>query len=97
MDIKIDFDALTLGEIEEFEELAEVSISSALQEAQAGHIPARALTVLAFLFARRDDPAFTLEDARAVKAVNVQFGTREEAPAGDGADPTPPPDASGAA
>jgi hypothetical protein len=59
-------DDLSLGEVEEFETamggqtLAEVDLSSA-----------KAIIWLVYLVRRREDPAFTLDDARAVKLTDI--------------------------
>lgn len=58
--IDLDFDDLTIGEIEEIEELTGVSI----QQIQDPERPmGQILRVLAYVQKRRDDPDFTLEMA----------------------------------
>lgn len=79
-EIRIDFDELTLGEVEEFEELAGVPFSSIDKG-----MPARAMTVLVFLVLRRTNPGYTLDDARQEKVSAIARGM-EATP-----DPTPAP------
>jgi len=58
--IVLDVDSLTLGELEEFEELTGLTLDSLV----AGRLPAKAITTLVFLTTRRANPEFTLDDAR---------------------------------
>jgi hypothetical protein len=70
------FDALSLGECEEFEEMTGVSVSS-LEESAVG-LPIKAITVLVWLTKRRDDPDSSLEDARKLKISDLDFGSDAE-------------------
>lgn len=59
---------LTLAECEEFEAETGVLITS-LDE--GGEVPIKVLTALVWLTKRRDEPSFTLDDARKVKLSSV--------------------------
>ena len=79
--ITIDVGDFTLGEIEQFEELAGVPMSS-LGE----NTPARAMTALVVIARRRTDPDFTIEQARLIRMSEV------EVVGGEPDDPTPSTD-----
>lgn len=64
MEINLDPNDLTLGEAETFEELTGLLVTDLRPGAS---IPSRALTAIVFIVKRRDDPDFTLEDARAIR------------------------------
>jgi hypothetical protein len=73
-------DDLSLGEIEEFETalgttMADVDLSSA-----------KAIIWLVYLVRRRENPEYTLEDARAVKLTDIIRPEEEEARPTDGPD-----------
>lgn len=83
--IDVDLKALTLGEIEDFEEAAGMAFS-ALGEG----LPIKALRALAWVWLRRTEPGITFEQTRELTLGNVSLKGAEEA------DPTPSPGASGA-
>jgi|13_taG_2_1085334.scaffolds.fasta_scaffold127592_2 hypothetical protein len=58
--LELNFDDLTIGEIEEIEELTGRSIQS-IQDPEAPM--GSTLRVLAYIIKRRDNPEFSLEDA----------------------------------
>jgi|TARA_R110002051_G_scaffold295592_2_gene361402 hypothetical protein len=58
--LELNFDDLTIGEIEEIEELTGRSIQS-IQDPEAPM--GSTLRVLAYIIKRRDNPEFTLEEA----------------------------------
>jgi hypothetical protein len=62
--LSVEIDDLTVGEIDEIEEIIDASIDSV---GQPGARKGKFLTAIAFVVKRREDPAFTLEDARNVK------------------------------
>lgn len=62
--ISFDANELTLGELEELEDITGRPVSSELGRGQPS---AKTLTALVYIFKRRQDPAFTLEQARALK------------------------------
>jgi len=66
--ILVDPDDLTLGEVEDFEQASGTSIANVL----AGEVSARALIALVWVMKRRDNPAFTMDDARKIRF--GQFG-----------------------
>lgn len=61
----MDFDDITLGEIEEIESYANASIAELGDSTQTG---TKLKIGLAWIIKRRKDPAFTIEDARKMKA-----------------------------
>lgn len=62
MDINID--DLTLGDLEEVEKIAGVSVGELFAD---GKLPAKALKAIVWVMRRREDPTFSLEDAANVK------------------------------
>jgi hypothetical protein len=75
--IDFDLDRLTLGELEEIEEIAGFE---SVQRMMAGQMSAKALTAVAYIVKRQTDPDFTLEDARAIKVTAIK--TSEDTPEG---------------
>ena len=63
MSIRIDVNDLTLGEVEFFEQESGLSLG----DLQEGRMTAKAVTALVCLVKRRDEPDFTMDDARKVK------------------------------
>lgn len=82
--ITIDVSDFTLGEIEEFEEIAGVPMSSLSSQ----NTPARAMTALVLIAKRRTDPDFTIEQARLIRMgeLEVVDGEADPTPSTDGAD-----------
>jgi hypothetical protein len=58
---------MTLGEVEEFEELTGIDITRMPERP-----PAKALSALIFLQERRKNPQYTIEDARALKISELE-------------------------
>lgn len=81
-EVRIDISDLTLGEVEEFEEITGLALSNF---GEGKPFPAKALVALVFLTKRRIDPSFTIEDARLLRINELSYGAEEVAPA----DPTP--------
>ena len=81
MKLTFDVDSMTLGEVEEFEELTGLS----LEDLMSGRRTTKAMSTLIYLQERRTNPEYTIEDARALKISEL---TVEDAP-----DPTPAADA----
>ncbi len=67
--IVLDLDRMTLGELELIEEVAG---ADAAQLMMSGRMTAKALIAVAYVVKRRDDPAFTLEDAKAMKVAALK-------------------------
>lgn len=67
MKIVLNVEDLTLGEIEEMEQAAGLKLS------ELGNGSAKATIALIWISQRRLDPAFTLEDARALKVAELEF------------------------
>jgi hypothetical protein len=73
MHYKIELEDLTLGEAEELETLTGVTLESIA----SGRPPVKVLTALLYLVNRRDNPDFTMDDARSIKIAQLeQDGTR---------------------
>lgn len=80
--IVLDLDRMTLGELEAIEEVAGADAVVAMM---AGRMTAKALIAVAYVVKRRDDPAFTLEDARALKVLALKQPDDAGKVAGNGA------------
>lgn len=70
MKLTLNFDELTVGDIEDFEAACGVDITAI----GPGNMPTKALAPLIWITERRRNPAFTLEDARAVKFSDLEYG-----------------------
>lgn len=82
MNLSIDFDSLTLDEIEILEDLAGVSIDTIGNRLTAGDAPkAKIMKGLALIAARRDDPDITLEDIGKIKVTDLVAGLEVSADA----------------
>lgn len=79
MKLVLDVDEMTLGELEELEALAGCTIEDIMQ----GERSVRSMIAIIFILRRRDNPAFTLEDAKRVKMSELELV--------DGADVEDPP------
>lgn len=62
--ITLDLDAMTLGELDT---IAEVAGADAAKAMMGGEMSPKALIAVAYVVKRRDNPEFTIEDARALK------------------------------
>lgn len=62
-----DLDSLTLGDLERLEEKTGQPMMEWFQQIQGGKLSAKDLTLLAWVVKSRDDPSYTLEDARKVR------------------------------
>ena len=71
----VDLDDLTLGELEEFEDITGQSFD---QAQEGGFRSVKALIALVFLSRRKVDPAFTLDDARNTKVTSLRLNTGAE-------------------
>lgn len=80
MKLTFDFDELTVGDIEDFEDACGIPIF----EVKQGSVPTKALAPLIWISERRNNPAFTLDDARKVRVSDLEYGD-PPAEAGDGA------------
>ena len=88
-EISLDLDDLTLGELEDIEELTGMSIAAISTANQDGTTPTRVLRAMAFVVLRRTIPEVTFEDCRAIRHSMIA-GKPEDA-----ADPTPSPEGGG--
>jgi hypothetical protein len=76
----VDFNSITLGEIEEIEDYAGLPVSMIGDTGTAG--TAKLRTALAWVVKRRENPAFTIADARNLSAAQLT-----EIIGGESADP----------
>lgn len=67
MKINFDMDALTLGDLEDFEDIAGRGLVEAMQDYQNGKVSMKELTGLVWICTRVENPEFTLAEARKVK------------------------------
>ena len=75
MNLSIDFDSLTLDEIELLEEISGISIDAIGKRLTGEDAPkAKTMKALAFIAARRDDPEITLEDIGKIKLTDLTNG-----------------------
>lgn len=72
MRVNLDLESLTLREIEDFETASNIAIG---EIGNGKAMPARALRALVWIIQRREDPAFTYEDAGDVKVTELDFET----------------------
>lgn len=88
MRIEFDPEAMTLGDIEDFETVSGMSIAAV----KPGELPPmKAVTALIWLMRRKEDPAFTLDQARAMRFDEVSFADPLSGPDGSesGSDRSP--------
>lgn len=69
MDLRIDVNDLTLGEVEVFEELSGQSI----EDLMGGSITTKALLALITVTQRRENPDYSMDDARRVKISELEM------------------------
>ena len=86
MKIDIDPDALTFGDMEDFESYTGKPLLDTFSKVAAsgvGDLGAKELVALIWVCGRAADPSFTIEDARNAKISEIDVGTA------DVPDPTP--------
>ena len=71
MSITIDVNDLELGEVEFLEDESGLS----LYELQDGNMTSKAVIAIVCLVKRREDPNYTMDDARKVKLSELEVGT----------------------
>jgi hypothetical protein len=75
--LRISEDDLTVGDLEDFEDIVGRPIGEVLPRTRAeakGWVPsAKVLKALVFIAKRRDDPGFTIEDARRVRVTELEL------------------------
>ena len=74
--IVIDSDRMTLGDIETFEEM----VGERLETLEDGRPSGKALVALVYITKRRDDPNYTVEDARKVPVSDLADEEEEADP-----------------
>lgn len=94
IDLAIDIKSLTIGELEDVEEITGMSLQT-LRGIDFADPPLKMLRALAFIVGRRTDPAFTQEDARNVKITAFGNATPQAPEAAAPVDPTSSPAANG--
>lgn len=73
----INQDDMTFGELVEFEEVAGMS----MDQMAKGEMSAKALLALVWISKKRDDPKFTLEEAKLLRVADVDFSGDPTQPA----------------
>lgn len=68
--VELDIEKMTLGEIETIEEIAGADAVAGLMS--GGRMTAKVLIAVTYVVKRRDNPAFTLDDARAMKVMALK-------------------------
>ena len=81
MELNVDVDSLTVGELVD---IADVAGESAMDGLAQGKVGPKALLGLLWVLHRRDDPAYTLDQARTVRVTDIKINT-PGAPNGNGA------------
>ncbi len=90
--MKLDMADLTLGELADVTEMLGIGIQDALQ----GPSQPRAMAAIAWILHRRDDPAYTFEQALTLRMGDLEIVSSDpEALAGDNGDAPPMSLASG--
>lgn len=84
MNLEFDLNELSVGELVD---LTDVAGDDALTDLGSAKVTPKALLALVWIMGRRTNPELTLDDARAIKVVDVQFAST---PATNGA-PAPAP------
>lgn len=79
--ITIDVDDLTFGEMEAVEGVLGKPFSEAFG---SGGVSATAAVALIYVVKRRDNPDFTIDDARALKLSSLEFGAEPDPTNGSG-------------
>lgn len=77
MNLTLDVDKLTMGDLEDFEDKTGRSMLSLAGE-DFGSLPSRTLTALIWITGRADDPDFTWDDARKVRLADLDSDTAVE-------------------
>ena len=85
MNVDIDVNTMTIGEIEKAEALCGRSIMPTISH---GDLPAAVLAALATVVVQRDNPAFTYADARNIRIGEMNTETDPTPPAGEGDSPS---------
>lgn len=80
--IVLDLDSMTLGELEVIEEVAG---EQAVTMLMVNKMTAKALVAVAYVVKRRDNPAFSLADARALRVTSLKQPDPEKKGNGNGA------------
>ena len=87
MKIRISLAELTLGDMEDFEDISGIPFDEIAQMAREAKdeegeskksLPTKALIALTYISERRDNPDYTIEDARAIKVLELEFDETEE-------------------
>lgn len=72
--LNFDPESLTIGQIEQLEDIAGTSLSDLVNQLQAGQYKAKTIKAIVFLLMSADDPNFTLEDASKMKLSTLLEG-----------------------
>lgn len=75
MRIAIDIETVTLGEMEQLEELTGLGFADAVTAVQKNQATMKVLVAVVYVFGRREDPSLTLEAVRAMRLDDVEWGS----------------------
>lgn len=84
MQVEFDINDLSLGDAEDLEEYTGLSVMELDGALRAGKVSTRVVTGIIWIMKRREDPSFTLAQARAIKFAELEVEV-PKAPAADGA------------
>lgn len=73
--IEIDPNTLTLGELEQIEDIVGRNVT---MELERGTPSAKTLLAVVFIMKRRKDPGFTLEEARTLNIGQIRAGAKND-------------------
>lgn len=73
LNLAIDIETLTIGELEEIEDITGLAFGNI----DWAHLSARLMRALVYIVARRDNPDFTVEDARNVRLTQLKKPSNE--------------------
>ena len=79
LQINVDFNQFTIGDLEDFEDIVGKPYAQVFAEGAEGQLSAKAMTALVYITQRREDPNYTLDDARKEKVAALEFASADEA------------------
>lgn len=84
MKLNLDPDALTFGDLEDYENLTGVPLMSIFGEDKEGNplerLPAKQVVALVWICGRSENPDFTYEDARKVPITSIEVDDTKKEP-----------------
>lgn len=80
MKIVLDLDNWTLADVEALEEAAGMPLGSIGQAISAGKVTGRMTSAIVYAAKRRQDPSYTLQQAKALKLSEFELSVEPEGP-----------------